>query len=472
MGQNKSIIIGSGISGLLRAYYLASKKKTDVVIIEKNQEVGGLLRKFDYGDEYGVFDHGMHNIMETGIPQLDEFIFSLLDKEDWQILEGENRDLAGIYFSNTLQKNTPYFDLRNLEKHEYEKCLFEFFSNLDEKSSQGNFSTDFSAADYAKHRFGDYIASKTIIPSVEKIFQKPAHDLDYMATILTPMTRVALYDSPLLDDLIKSDVLRSKLAYSPQKDLPLKLSSGRKAYYPKKYGMYRVIDALVSKLKELNVEIKLSTELKEINFENNCVNSISILSHGQLIELDNIQDFIWTGNIPFLGRMLGVDFTGLKHDKTLKTIVVSLLLDKPLDMDGLYYFFCYQKGFHTYRLNDFNAYCSGAKRKGLYPISMELLMSEDQINKSKLSFEEIAIDELNKFGILQFETKIVFAKAEPLESGLPMPSKNNINAIKNIRKQIIGMNFSNLEIIGILAEDNLFFQTDVLRDVFQKSIRE
>ena len=469
MGKNKSIIIGSGISGLLRAYYLASKKDTDVIIIEKNSEVGGLLRKLDYGDDYGVFDYGMHNIMETGIQELDDFIFSLLEKEDWQILEGENRDLAGIYYSNTLQKNTPYFDLRNLEKQEYEKCMFEFFSNLKEEDSQSKPKTDLSAEEYANHRFGNYIASKTIIPSVEKIHQKPASELDYMATIFTPMTRVALYDAPLLDDLIKSDVLRSKLAYSHQRELPLNLSSGRKAYYPRNYGMYRVVEALVAKLKDLNVEFKLSSELRKINLKSNKVDSISLLTGGELIEIDKIQNFVWTGGIPLLGRMLGVDFTGLKYDKPLKTVVVSLLLDKPLDMDGLFYFFCYEDGFHTYRLNDFNAYCSGAKRNGLYPISIELLMSDQQIEESKWSFEEIAINELKRFDVLQGGTEIVFAKAEPLESGFPMPSKNNISAIRNIRKQITDMNIDNIEMIGILAKDNLFFQTDVLVDVYQKS---
>lgn len=469
MGKNKSIIIGSGISGLLKAYYLASKKQTDVIIIEKNSEVGGLLRKFDYGDEHGVFDYGMHNIMETGIKELDDFIFSLLKKEDWQILEGANRDLAGIYYSNCLQKNSPFFDLRNLDKEEYEKCVFEFFSNLKEEDAGDKSNVELTAAEYANERFGNYIASKTIIPSVEKIHQKPASELDYMATIFTPMTRVALYDAPLVDDLVKSDVLRSKLAYSHQRELPLNLSSGRKAYYPKNYGMYRVIDALVSRLKDLKVEFKLSSELRKINLKNNKVDSISLFSNEELIEINQVQDFVWTGGIPLLGRMLGVDFAGLKYDKPLKTIVVSILLDKRLDMDGLFYFFCYEDGFHTYRLNDFNAYCSGAERNGLYPISIELLMSEQQIESSEQSFEEIAIDELKRFEILQEGTEVVFAKAEPLESGFPMPTKNNINAIRDIRKQINDLDIENIEMIGILANDNLFFQTDVLVDVYKKS---
>lgn len=469
MGKNKSIIIGSGISGLLRAYYLASKKETEVIIIEKNSEVGGLLRKLDYGDEYGVFDYGMHNIMETGIKELDDFIFSLLDRDDWQILDGENRDLAGIYYAGTLQKNTPYFDLRNLRKQDYEKAVVEFFSNLKGEDSKILSKTELSAEEYANDRFGKYIASKTIIPSVEKIYQKPASDLDYMATILTPMTRVALFEAPLLNDLIKSDILRSKLAYSPQKELPLNFSSGRKAYYPRNYGMYRVIESLVEKLKRLNVVFKLSSEIRHINLKGNRIDSISLIEGGNHIEIDKIQKFVWTGGNPLLGKMLGVNFTGLKYDKPLKTIVVSVLLDKPLDMGGLFYFFCYENGFHTYRLNDFNAYCSGAQRNGLYPISIELLISDRQIEKLKLSFEEIAISELKRFDILQKGTKIVFAKAEPLDSGFPMPSRNNINAIKHVRNQINDMNIENVEMIGILANDNQFFQTDVLIDVYQKS---
>lgn len=305
------------------------------------------------------------------------------------------------------------------------------------------------------------------MPALEKIHKKKAEELDYMATVFTPMTRVALFDEPLVGQVTQSPFLRQYIAYADQRNLPLERSTGRRGYYPKKYGMYRVVNAFIEKLKQRNVQILTDSYLENIEIEDNTIVSAQVFSKGAKILINDIHKFVWTSNIPLLGRFLNVDFSGLKNDKPLKTIIISFLLNKPLDMGGLYYFFCYDKNYHTYRLNDFSAYCNGAFRNGGYPVSIEFLVDEQYL----LSSPDIALDaakELFSFGITQPATEVLFSKAEILESGFPMPTSNNINAIKKIRKQIKNMNLKNVEILGILSEDNLFFQTDVLIDTYNK----
>ena len=109
--MKKTVIVGSGIAGLMSALVLVEKGHKNITIIEKENELGGLLRKFDYG-EYGIFDYGMHNILETGIEDLDTMIYDLLKNDEWHILEKEKRDLAGLFFNGRLQLNSPYIDLR------------------------------------------------------------------------------------------------------------------------------------------------------------------------------------------------------------------------------------------------------------------------------------------------------------------------------------------------------------------------
>ena len=70
--------------------------------------------------------------------------------------------------------------------------------------------------------------------------------------------------------------------------------------------------------------------------------------------------------------------------------------------------------------------------------------------------------------VLQDGNRVVFAKTELLESGFPMPTSKNIQAIRAIRDRIAKLEIANLDLIGILAQDNLFFQTDVMRYVHQK----
>ena len=70
------VIIGGGITGLLAAHVLAQRKDgRSVMVIESADNVGGLLRSFDYG-EFGHFDHGTHIMAETGETQLDKLLFA------------------------------------------------------------------------------------------------------------------------------------------------------------------------------------------------------------------------------------------------------------------------------------------------------------------------------------------------------------------------------------------------------------
>ena len=47
-----------------------------------------------------------------------------------------------------------------------------------------------------------------------------------------------------------------------------------------------------------------------------------------------------------------------------------------------------------------------------------------------------------------------------------MPTCNNISSLRAIREGILDLDLQNLSILGILAKDDLFFQTDVLTHLF------
>ena len=115
---------------------------------------------------------------------------------------------------------------------------------------------------------------------------------------------------------------------------------------------------------------------------------------------------------------------------------------------------------------NFLNYCPGAARNGGIPIAMELLVDDAFAQNTDLA--QLAISELHRFGVTMPDTKILFKKAEILDNGFPMPSVNNAHALRTIRSEINGMELDNLQMVGILSKENLFFQTDVLIDVFQK----
>jgi len=96
------VIAGGGIAGLLCALLLSDKKKYTIHLVEKEKQLGGLLKAFDYG-KYGKFDYGAHNILETGLKELDEILINLLKEEEWEISNASNsqrRILTGHFYNN------------------------------------------------------------------------------------------------------------------------------------------------------------------------------------------------------------------------------------------------------------------------------------------------------------------------------------------------------------------------------------
>jgi protoporphyrinogen oxidase len=462
----KNIVInGTGISGLLYALLMVeSGYKGSITMVDKASEPGGLLRRWNYG-EYGNFDYGMHNFLETGIAELDALVFGLLPENEWDLLEGPRRDLCGSYYLDTLQSKTPYIDIRNLPEHDYQECLADFLAHISTPLAPIN--TQVSAHDFFCTRFGKKTAERLLCPAIEKIHKHPATELDYMATIFTPLSRITLGNEYISAQLTESEYLRNFIAWGDQRTLPLERSSGRRAYYPKHYGMYRVVDAMIARLKKAGVTLLLGSSIMGIQHTGNQVTAVDI-QHADGSKASHSTDhLVWTNASPLLAKMLNIPTSDLGYDKPLRTAVVNLLLSQPLEaMGDLYYFFCYEPGFHTYRLTNFANYCSGAARGGLYPISMELLVEDNVAQSNDLA--SIAQEELARFNLLHAGNNVAFAKAELLDAGFPMPTIKNITATRTIRNRIDALHLANLDLIGILAQDNLFFQTDVMRYVHQK----
>lgn len=459
------VISGAGIAGLLCALVMCERGDGErVIVVDRNVEPGGLLRRFRYG-EWGDFDYGMHNILETGIAELDRLIFGLLDEEEWQRLEGPQRDLAGLYVNGRLQTNTPYFDLRSLPPAESRTCQAALLQHLE--SQNGVTATAArSASEYLIKRFGEIVAGKTLVPAVEKVHRRPASELDVMATMFTPMTRVAFCDEPAVREMTSTPLLRDRIAWSDQRTLPMERASGKRALYPVKYGIHRVVDAILSRLESAGARVVLGAEVAAVDTRGSCVRSVALRCGRDVETIDDVAQLVWSANVPALCRLLG-EPSPPSGDRPLRTVVANLVVDRvPEAMGDLYYFFCYDRGFHTFRVTNFINYCRGAARHGGYPVCVELLMPDKETVGVDLT--QLATGEYRRLGMTDRETKILFAAAEKLDAGFPMPSIANVDRLRAQRDAIRRRGLSNVVLVGMLAEDHLFFQTDVLADAYEK----
>jgi len=455
MGK-KIVVVGGGIAGLVAAEICTIFwPKSEVHIVEKESSVGGLLRRFEYG-VFGSFDYGMHNYLCTGVELIDNLIFNLLASEDWQILEGSKRDLAGVFFNGRLQKNSPYVDLR--ESGFRPTILTELLS----KASYTPPAPTGAADQFLQKRFGPTVTHGILAPILKKLYRHSIDQLDAMATLITPLGRLLLCDKAAMDEINHSDLLRGYLAYPEQRELNLSLSSGRKAIYPKNYGMYRIVDGLVSGLTSKGAKIYTDEEVVNIKTDKKGIAAVHLRSKTEIEAPDLV---IWSAGPGSLTKALNTPVHHLEWDTPATTTVTNLLISEPLEMGDLYYAYNYDEGYLTFRITPFYNYSENSQRMGGYPVAVEMLVTE----KMDLdTIKERAIHELRRMGVLRSSTKIIFAKAEIIPGGFPLPTRKNIANIDKQRDAIASLGLKNLTQIGILSEKNLFFQTDVLIDLYHK----
>ena len=460
MNESRYVLIGGGVSSLVAASKLVEDHpKAEIIILEQNNEIGGLYRSIDYG-EFGLFDFGMHLFYETCVTDIDRILNSFLPEKDWIKLSGNQKDIAGIYFQGKIQTHSPYLDLRGIEKTLLKNIIDEFFDNVKNKIplDQSNAYTFFCT------RFGKTVTEEYFSPIFKKLYRTPLEQLDILSTKLTGNDRIILFDVQQMLDLMKDDELRSKLAYPEQDSLPgFARPNSQRALYPRKFGMRNFFDSAAAKLREQGVKILTQAQVQSIELENEKISSITYLHNSVTTSINNITKIFWNAGLPMLAKMLGLP---IGKPPTLRDAAyVNIIFDRSVDMGKLYYIYCYDKSFMTFRVTNYEAYCPSAKRESGYPVCVEFwpenkMTSEDIFQKT--------IDELKIMKIISNDHVVNFYKVENTKGGFPIPTIYNIESIDQIRDNIKSKNLKNLVAIGGMAEKNCFFIPDVLRDTFLK----
>ncbi|WP_221048113.1 NAD(P)-binding protein [Methylogaea oryzae] len=461
--MSKAVVVaGGGLAGLFAALFMRLKyPAARILVVERSSRLGGLYATFDYGDN-GHFDCGMHWITETGISAVDEMFFELLPFDQWHCLSGERRDLSGLFFKGRLQKHTQYPDLRAFDESEYRAYVADFFFNLQHQKSP----TTNTLFDYANNRFGALIAERVIAPIAEKVHGFAVSELAVMARRLPLLDRVTMFDEETFSGLIDAPLLRNRLAFPEQRRLPLKYSSGIRSYYPKQYGISRIIDALLVRLRNLNIELLTSSQISQLKRENRRVSHVVIESNTATETVDNVEALVWTAGSMPLSALLGMPLVGLPKPRR-KTVIVSMLLKEPPQMGDLYCFFCADSPYSTYRITNFAAFCPDSVRATGYPICVELLV-DTGIERSADDLAEQAKREILAFGLVSSPDDICFARAEILQAGFPGMSCAVIEEVDRVRNAIVELDIANLVHGGILSEPDLFFQPEVIADLYRK----
>lgn len=462
--KGKVVIAGAGMTGLMMALRI---KQLDpdigVVIFDRADRPGGMYQSIEYPDGR-LFDYGMHLIYESCNPDVDNLYREVMDERDWHIHENNEKDIAGLYFRGRLQNYSHYVDLRAFGDVEKKRFLGDFMLNLGE----GAKDCGRSGWQFLLNQFGNEIVESVHRPLIQSLYGVNIEEIDRFAIKATALERVVLFDPDTMLDLMKSDRIRSRLAFPDQLNLPPYRTNHQKALYPKQFGMKHYVDRLVDTLQQRGVEILTNIAGMSLHCSDDQVDSITINDKKGDSRKIPVQTLFWSIGWPSLGHALGTDMSGIGKPAGTRVIFANFVFDQMPLMDRLYYFYCYDPGFAAFRVTNYVNYCPAAAADG-FPVCVELWPSRLGLDAKNLSDEQclaLALDELRRFGVITEKHTLKFSAIENKGGEFPLPSVANVTAIEEIKKRVLSKKMRNIAVTGIMASDDLFFIPDILNHAF------
>lgn len=470
MNSKKTVIVGSGLSALMMARMIKKYRDpmADIVILEKEEQVGGQYGSINYG-QYGYFDVGMHIIYETCIPEIDNLFEDLLTEEEWIILDNNYKDIAGIYVNGRLQTDTPYVDLRDCSTEKWREYVAELFQVI-RSGKERQLPEEPNSYDLLVNHFGKRITDEIFVPILEKLYFKHPSELAEIANKFTTINRLALFDSATMLDLMKSDEIRARICYPDQLSMPQYRQNTQKGFYPREYGMFRVINRFRKQLEMEGVTFQTSCSITNLQLDQQTITSIEVKGNNGNVESLPVKELFWTAGLPGLAATLGIPVKDLMFEKKkTEDVYVNLLFDKKPSMGELYYFYPFDTEFRSFRVTSYTNYCPSAAGERGYPVCVEFWAREED-SKTEENLILQACEELKTFGVIDDSYQLLFGKVERKMAGFPLPSVTNISTMNTINERISKAGITNLTATGVLTGKNVFFIKDVLIDTYNKVI--
>ena len=232
-------IVGGGLAGLSTAHLLMTSGTGNIVVIEKNNLLGGLLRS-EKIDGYTFDSGGSHIIFSKN----KELLAMLL-----RFLEGNyftHRRNTKIFYKGIFVKYPFENGLHDLPPEERYECLRDLILTYIRRA-EGELSPPTNFEEWIRYVFGDAIAEKYLIPYNRKIWKTDLKEI----TLEWVGGRVP---NPPVEDVMKAAVGLSVEGYTHQLVF----------HYPQKGGIYSLIEGILNRTEGLAERVVLGEEVLQI----------------------------------------------------------------------------------------------------------------------------------------------------------------------------------------------------------------
>ena len=240
----KFIILGAGPAGLTFANVLKQNGVNNFLVLEKEDEAGGLCRsKMVDGTP---FDIGGGHFLDVRRPKVNEFLFKFMPISEWNVFDRDSRiEVNNQLISHPLEANI--WQMKLEDQVDYLKSIALAGCNIGE-------DMPIKFIDWIYWKLGSKIAENYMIPYNKKMF---GDQLNLLGTYWLEKLPNVSFEETLLSCL-------EKKAYGKQ-------PGHAQFYYPKNFGYGELWLRMADSIKD---NILYHKTVNYINFENNCVETV------------------------------------------------------------------------------------------------------------------------------------------------------------------------------------------------------
>lgn len=238
----KYLIIGGGPSGLTLANSLINSGKDDVLVLERNEEAGGLCRSKNV--DGSPLDIGGGHFLDVKNKRVLDFVFDFMPVDEWDRYTRDSRIVVNDnLIGSPIEANI--WQMKLEDQVEYLKAIAVAGCNLNVEMPE-------KFVDWIYWKLGEKIADDYMIPYNKKMF---GENLDSLGTYWLNKLPNVSFDETLISCL-------ERKAYGTQ-------PGHAEFYYPKKYGYGEVWLRMAERLKD---KIIYNEKAVTLDLDNKCVN--------------------------------------------------------------------------------------------------------------------------------------------------------------------------------------------------------
>jgi protoporphyrinogen oxidase len=398
-------IVGAGVSGLTTAYHLL-KADQKVLIVERDQRVGGLGKSYNYDGH--IFDTGPKRF-HTDDQIVIDFIEHVLNENILRIGRSTMVYFLGKYFDWPLGSK----DVFKMSIGTSIKCFFDLL-----KDRQIKDKTSFH--DFIYSKYGETLYQIFFAPYTEKFLRWSAEDLhsDWASTGINRSVVDKRIKANTLMDLFKSITLPEKV--------------DTEFLYPSHDGFGGFFEKLFSICSDFNnFEIILRDEIETL--EDNGKKFSAITKGGKSFSFDQL---IWSGNLNNLNDIISKEEHKVHY---LNTIFYNIICkESGIGKNRAQWIYVSQGDSLVSRITCMKEFAPYTCKEGYYNMVCELTDAQNNpiYFKDPENYTSEILDELTEMKFIKSKSFVEDVKVNPIIDTYPIYHKRYLKDFSEIVRKV------------------------------------